>query len=155
VRKPAFVLTDTRSLPASVRPAQVNLADQLGVLGYDLVTPRLTPGERFTVNVYWQALGPMSEGYVGFLHLIGADGQLVAQDDHELGRGVYRTLAWQPDEVIREKYEWVTPPDAPRGEYTLRLGAYRFPEIKRLPVRASSLPAQDDVITLDAVRSGP
>jgi len=57
------------------------------------------------------------------VHLVGPDGKLAAQDDHELGRGFYRTFVWQPNEVIRERYTLTVPKDVPDGEYKVRVGA--------------------------------
>jgi len=154
VRKPTFVLTDGTPLATSVRAVQANFADQLGVIGYE-PKAKLAPGERFIANVYWKAIGAIPENYTGFLHLSGPDGRLVAQDDHELGRGFYRTLVWQADEVIRERYEWVMPKDVPNGDYTLQVGVYPFPSLKRLIVRSASTSTQDDLVWLDTIHVGP
>jgi hypothetical protein len=154
VRKPTFVLTDGTPLATSVRAVQVNFADQLSVIGYE-PKAKLAPGERFIANVYWKAIGAIPESYTGFLHLTGPDGRLVAQDDHELGRGFYRTLVWQADEVIRERYEWVMPKDVPNGDYTLQVGVYSFPSLKRLPVRSTNTSARDDLVWLDTIHVGP
>src|SRR4030042_632301 len=92
----------------------------------------------------------MPESYTGFLHLTGPDGRLVAQDDHELGRGFYRTIFWQPGEVIRERYV-LTLPQSPGGNYTLWAGAYGFPSLRRLAVRSADKPAQDNRVMLDTL----
>jgi 4-amino-4-deoxy-L-arabinose transferase-like glycosyltransferase len=154
VRKPTFVLTDM-PLTSAVRALQANLADQLGVIGYEPRPDKAVPGDPLVIIVYWKAISAMSDDYVGFLHLVGPDGRLAAQDDHELGRGLYRTNVWQPGQVIRERYELVLPQDAPDGDYVLRTGAYSFPSLQRLPVRSTSTSAQDDMITLGTVRVGP
>jgi hypothetical protein len=154
VRKPTFVLPDGTPLAASVRAVQANFADQLSVIGYE-PKAKLAPGERFVVNLYWKAIGAIPESYTGFLHLTGPDGRLVAQDDHELGRGFYRTLVWQTDEVVRERYEWVMPKGLPNGDYTLRVGVYPFPSLKRLTVRSTNTSAQDDLVLLDTLHVGP
>jgi hypothetical protein len=160
VRKPTFVFASAAAAPA-VQPLQVNLSDspgassQLGMIGYDVKADRPMPGTEFVVNVHWQALAAMHEAYTGFLHLVGPDGRLIAQDDHELGRGFYRTIFWQLNEVIREKYTLALPKNAPAGEYVLLAGAYRFPSLERLVVRSSSVPAQDNAVTLGTLHVGP
>jgi hypothetical protein len=154
VRKPSFVFSNATAAPA-VRVVQVNLADQLGVLGYEVRPDKPAPGSEFVVNIHWQATAAMPEAYISFLHLIGPDGQLIDQDDHELGRGFYRTIFWQPGEVIREKYTLTLPKDAPVGDYSLRVGVYSFPSLQRLPVRSSNVPAQDNAITLGTLYIGP
>jgi hypothetical protein len=154
VRKPAFVFRDTTLAP-TVRPVQANLADQLALIGYEPKATQFAPGDRFVVNLYWKATSAMPESYTGFLHLIGPDGRLVTQDDHELGRGFYRTLFWQPDEVVRERYELALPKDIPPSDHTLWAGAYSFPSLKRLAVRSASTSAQHDRVWLDTIHVGP
>jgi hypothetical protein len=159
VRKPTFVFASDAA--PTVHPLQVNLSDsqaagsQLSMIGYDVKPDRPVPGTEFVVNIHWQASAAMSEAYTSFLHLVGPDGRLIAQDDHELGRGFYRTIFWQLDEVIREKYTLALPQNAPVGEYVLRAGAYRFPSLDRLVVRSSSVPAQDNAVTLASLQVGP
>jgi hypothetical protein len=153
VRKPTFVFTATALAPV-VRPTQVNLADQLALVGYERKTDKLTPGGTFTAHLYWTALQPMPESYTGFMHLVGPDGKMAAQDDHELGRGFYRTLFWQPGEIVRERYELTLPAHLPPGEYTVQAGAYRFPSLARLAVRSSDVAAQDNVLTVDVMQVG-
>lgn len=155
VRKPVFVLTQNAPLDSTVRRLQANWADQLAVIGYDPDADSAPPGGKLVVAVYWQALGAMSDDYVGFVHLVGPDGRLVTQDDHELGRGLYRTIYWQMDEIVRERYDLTLPEDAPIGDYTLWLGAYSYPSVIRLPVRSASVPARDDMVALGVVQVRP
>jgi hypothetical protein len=155
VRKPVFVLAAGAPLAPSVRAMQANLADQLAVVGYEPSADHLAPGAKLIVAVYWKAIGAMSDDYTGFMHLVGPDGRLVTQDDHELGRGLYRTTSWQPDETVRERYELTLPGDAPAGAYLLRVGAYSYPSVTRLPVRSAGTPTQDDLVTLGAIRVEP
>jgi 4-amino-4-deoxy-L-arabinose transferase-like glycosyltransferase len=154
VRKPTFVFSDTTLAP-TVRPLQANLADQLALIGYEPKATQFAPGDQFVVNLYWKAINTIPESYMGFLHLTGPDGRLVTQDDHELGRGFYRTNFWQPGEIIRERYELSLPRDIPPGDYTLWAGAYGFPSLKRLTVRSTSTSTQDDRVWLDAIHVGP
>jgi hypothetical protein len=154
VRKPTFVFSDTTLAP-TVRPVQVNLADQLALVGYEPKATTFAPGDQFVVNLYWKAISTIPESYMSFLHLVAADGHLATQDDHELGRGFYRTNFWQPGEIIRERYELSLPRDIPPGDYVLRAGAYSFPSLTRLAVRSSSVPAQDNTVMLDTIHVGP
>jgi len=154
VRKPTFVFTDT-TLGPTMRAVQANFADHLGVIGFEVNTAKATPGGELVLNVHWQATSAMPEAYTGFAHLVAPNDRLVAQDDHELGRGFYRTIFWQPGEVVRERYTLAVPKDAPGGEYTLWVGAYSFPSLQRLPVRSASTRHQDDAVLLGSVHVGP
>jgi hypothetical protein len=154
VRKPSFVFANASAAP-TVRALQANFASQLGLVGYELRPGKFAPGSTLVINLHWQARASMSEAYTGFLHLVGPDGRLIAQDDHELGRGEYRTFVWQPNELIRERYTLSVPGDAPAGDYALRVGAYSFPSLQRLAVVSSSVPAHDNLVTLDTLHIGP
>ncbi len=154
VRKPTFVFTDT-TLGPTLHTVQADFANQLAVIGYEIRPERPATGGELIVNIHWQALAAMPVAYTGFLHLVEPDGRLITQDDHELGRGFYRTLYWQPGEVVREKYTLALPKDMPVGEYTLRVGVYSFPSLERLAVRASNMPAQGNIVTLGTVHVGP
>jgi uncharacterized membrane protein (Fun14 family) len=153
VHKPSFVLTGTSALAPTARAIQVIFAEGLSMVGYEVKPNSVNAGEQFVVNIYWQATRAMPEAYTGFVHLIGPDGQLATQDDHELGRGFYRTIFWQPDEVIREKYV-LTAPQSP-DDYVLWAGAYDFPWLKRLTVLSAGKPTQDNRIMLDTIPVGP
>jgi 4-amino-4-deoxy-L-arabinose transferase-like glycosyltransferase len=154
VRKPTFVFSDTTLAP-TVHPLQVSLDEQISLIGYEPKSSKVAPGDQLIVQLYWKANGASPDDYMGFIHLLGPDGQLVAQDDHELGRGFYRAYFWQPDEIVRERYELVLPNDAPRGDYSFRAGVYRFPSLERLGVRSANVPAQDNTVTFGTLHVGP
>ena len=142
------------ALAPTARAVQVNFADELSMIGYEIKPNPASPGQEFVVNIYWQASRAMTEAYTGFVHLVGPDGRLVTQDDHELGRGFYRTIFWQPGEVIRERYV-LTLPQSPGGNYALWAGAYDFPSLQRLIVRSADKLTQDNRVMLDTIHVGP
>jgi hypothetical protein len=154
VRKPSFVLTGSTTLVPTAHAVQVNFAEGLSMIGYEIKPNPANAGQEFVVNIYWQASRVMPEAYTGFVHLVGPDGQLMTQDDHELGRGFYRTAFWQPGEVIRERYV-LTAPKSPGGDYILWAGAYGFPSLQRLVVRSADKPIQDNRGMLDTIHVGP
>jgi 4-amino-4-deoxy-L-arabinose transferase-like glycosyltransferase len=154
VRKPTFVFSDTALAP-TVHPLQVSLDEQIRLIGYEPKSSRVAPGDQLIVQLYWKASGATPDDYMGFIHLLGPDGQLVTQDDHELGRGFYRVYFWQPDEIVRERYELILPNDAPRGDYSFRAGVYRFPSLERLGVRSADVPTQDNTVTFGTLRVEP
>jgi hypothetical protein len=152
VRKPGFVVTDTAPLAPPAHNIEAHFENNLGVIGYRVTQDKVKAGGQTTITVYWKSLGPLPDTYTGFVHLTRPDGNLAAQDDHELGRGFYRTIVWQAGEIIREKYILDVPKDAPAGEYKLQVGAYSFPSLRRLNLNGASVPAQDNMIELGALR---
>lgn len=145
--KPDFVLS-ADEVPDGLAPA-VTLGRGVELLG--CAAPELAPaGDALSLDCYWRALSEMPpDRYVGFLHLIDpATGGPVAQDDHALGQESYPFNAWQPGEVIRERFTLAIPPDLPAGDYPLRLGVYTWPSLTRLTVPGSA----DNVVALPPAR---
>ena len=66
----------------------------------------------------------MDTSYTGFVHLLDAGGQIVAQDDHGPLQNQYPTTQWVGGEVVEDRYVLRLPPDLPPGEYTLEIGLY-------------------------------
>jgi hypothetical protein len=129
VTKPDFVYAPTSSALQPQHIVDANLEDKLQLWGYDLAATHYRPGDQIQLKVYWRALNRLEFVYTGFAQVIGSlnpatNTPLWGQDDHELGRGLYRTLIWQPGEVIVEAYTLTIDPNAPIGMYTLALGAY-------------------------------
>ncbi|MCK6627081.1 MAG: DUF2723 domain-containing protein [Anaerolineae bacterium] len=86
-------------------------------------------------EVYWQGLSEMDQLYFVFLHLVDAQGRLLAQQDKGPGlRGKEPTTSWLPGEVIADPIDLTLPADLPPGQYTLRIGLYLPPTGPRLPV---------------------
>lgn len=129
--KPDFVLG---TAPVGLEPVTL-FGEGIRLLGCE-PPPPVTAGETLTLDCFWQVVDEMPPGrYTTFAHLIAADsGQLIAQDDHVLGRERYPLNAWQADEVIHEPYSLSVPTDAAAGEYRVALGIYTWPDLIRLAV---------------------
>jgi hypothetical protein len=128
-------------------PAGVDLDEMVELVGYDAVG-RAQPGASVELVVYWRVVGTVPGGtYVGFVHLLDASGVLIAQDDHVLGQERYPLGAWQPDEVVVDRYVLTIPEDAAHGEYALRAGVYTWPDLTRLQVPDHP----DDIVELGAL----
>jgi hypothetical protein len=85
-------------------PLQANLAGKMALRGYDLPS-KIKVGEDLTVILYWSALAPMDLDYTIFMHLLGPDGQVVAQHDDQPWWGMpLPTSTWQPGEALQDKH---------------------------------------------------
>jgi len=124
-----------------VRPQHAISAGFAGLIrlvGFDLPSTDVHPGDTLSVRLTWQALEVMDGRYTAFVHLLGpynpASGSpLWAQDDHEPGQATYSTDRWFPGEVIVDTFHLQIPADAPPGEYTLSTGFYDLETMARLP----------------------
>jgi len=123
------------------RPQDTLHADFSGrirLIGFDLPSTDVHPGDTLSVRVTWQALESMDRRYTAFVHLLGPlnpalGSPLWAQDDHEPGQATYSTDRWFPGEVIVDTFDLLIPADAPPGEYTLSTGFYDLETMARLP----------------------
>jgi hypothetical protein len=110
--------------------------------GYDVSQSE----QELTVTLYWQALAPLPLDYTVFVHLIGPDGQKVAQHDGQPWWEVsLPTSTWQPGEILQDKHILSLPPNLPSGDYHLNIGVYYWQTLERLPVMERGAPVKDFV----------
>lgn len=108
--------------------------DQVKVqlLGYDLASTAVEPGESVELTLYWKTLRRMDRVYAVFNHLVASDGTVLAQQDGWPLEGAYNTDQWLPGEVVEDYYAIDVPGDAQPGEYALRVGMYDAATKERL-----------------------
>ncbi len=131
-------------VPAVERPLEVQLGENVKLLGYDLQPVVARPGERLHLTLYWQALQEMDTSYTVFVHLLDGDNRIQGQRDSLPGGGtlppaqgqaaLLPTTGWASGEVIVDPYEIAVDPAAPPGQYTIALGMYNAETGERLPV---------------------
>lgn len=138
---------------SAVKPAapayktDFRLGEAITLTGYDV-----TIAETVSVTLTWQATGTPDADYTVFVHLVGEDGTLIAQDDGFPAAGAYPTSWWLPGDVIQDHHTF-SPTEMPQTSLYFRVGLYERESGQRLPAYAADrerLP--DDVITLLVVR---
>jgi hypothetical protein len=82
----------------------------------------ITPTLALTLT--WQAVEPVSDDYTVFLHLLAGGDVKAAQIDSRPCGGECPTNAWQPGEIVVDRYQLAMGPDAPPGPYRLAVGLY-------------------------------
>jgi hypothetical protein len=112
------------------QPLQITFGEAVRLEGYEA---RTTAGA-LEVTLYWHSLAPLAESYVTFLHLVNAEGTLVAQSDTLPGHGLFPTSAWQPGDRVLSQHSLTLPAELPAGNYTLLAGLYRPEDGARLSV---------------------
>lgn len=120
-------------------PAGADFGGEIRLIGYDVSSTVLRPGDTLRVRLYWQALKPIERHYSTFVHLdtfppvetqAGSDhfspGDPQAQID-------VPTTAWNPATYVRDEHTLVIPAGLPPVAYQLRAGLYELETGRRLP----------------------
>ncbi|MBK8048327.1 MAG: hypothetical protein IPK16_15125 [Anaerolineales bacterium] len=76
------------------------------------------------VNLTWSISGPV-EPLTVFVHVLGSDGAVVAQQDAPLGGEYAPVERWLPGLVLETAQRIPIPADLPTGKYALKAGVYR------------------------------
>ena len=101
-------------------------------------------GGKLNVRLHWVLEQGRDEFDVRFIHVLDGEGKLVAQSDESPG-------ALSAGSEFLERADLQLPGDLPAGEYSVWLGWYRYPEIRRLPL-IEPAGAAGDVLLLGVVR---
>ncbi|CAG0995247.1 hypothetical protein ANRL3_03074 [Anaerolineae bacterium] len=123
-------------------PVRYEFADKLALAGYSVVRA----GDSLHVKLYWNVRAAMDEDYTVFVHLVDANGKIVAQKDDQPQHGAYPTSLWNANEIVADEYAFAIPRATPPGEYRIIVGVYRAGDGTRLPVNG------DDNVIVASVR---
>jgi len=136
-------------------PREVRFANGIKLVGYDLPSKTLHPGDNVQLTLYWQADQPVAQRYKAFVHLLGAQwnprshNTLWGQRDQEPANGALPTTAWGPGSVIEDAYLFRVAADAPPGKYQIEIGLYHPTTGERLQVQMPAGSAADHAILID------
>ncbi len=139
--------------PAIANPLDADLGGKARLIGYAWSDAPATAGSKLSITLYWEVLERFDDNYSVFIHVIGPDGQMVAQRDTFPGLGNYPTARWQPGEIIADTYPVPLPADAPARVRVLA-GMYLLSTMQRLPVEGEA-PHEHDAIELGWVDVRP
>jgi hypothetical protein len=125
-----------------------NFGNQVRLRGHTYTTTSVRPGDTVRLTLNWQAARTMDEAYKVFVHVLGADGLPIAQQDNEPVNGTYPTTRWQRGERVSDPYAITLPADLAPGEYAVEVGMYRISDLTRLPVLDKDQGVVDDKVYL-------
>jgi hypothetical protein len=141
----------TFKVPPIQYPLEVNLGDQVELLGYDLDVTELKTGRMLSLTLYWKSLAEMDTSYTVFVHILDGENRIWGQRDSLPGGGTSPTIGWLPGEVIADAYEVSIQPEAPLGSYVIEVGMYRAETGQRLSVSGEEEQIPRDSILLQRV----
>ncbi len=131
----------------------VRLGHQVHLQSYRLSAGELAAWETLTLTLLWQSDARLAEDYHVFVHLLDAQGNLVAQSDGVPVQGARPTWSWWEGEVIQDAYTLSIPADLAAGTYTISVGMYDWQTGVRLPAfDATGNRLPNDSVPLGQVR---
>ena len=137
-------------VPAFSHPVGERLGEVVTLLGAKLPDDAPAPGASFNVTLVWRAEQEMASSYHVFLHLLGPQGDVVAQSDGEPASWTRPTTGWLPGEIILDERSLSLPVELPAGDYRLVAGLYDPQSGERL-----LLPNGESAATVASLRIGP
>ncbi len=136
--------------PAPQVSKRVDWVGGISLLGYDLSCNEDEPagsGNRVGVYLYWQTTEPLSQSLKAFVHLLGPQGDLVAQHDSVPVLWTRPTSDWHPQETVVDFHWMHVPSDMPADNYKIAVGLYEESTEERWPVRSNSTGHNHVVLT--------
>ncbi len=112
----------------------VNFDDKLALVGFEMPSGVSAGAENLPLTLFWRGRGDMREVYSVFVHVLDANGQVVAQHDGIPADGDEPTTGWAVGEYITDPVQISLPADLPPGEYSVVVGVYLPTTGARLPV---------------------
>jgi hypothetical protein len=127
-------------VPADATVSQMPLGD-----GITLAAFNLEAAGQLNLTLYWETAVRPDVPYTVFLHLVDANGTIVAQRDVMPQAGQLPTTCWQPNTIIADEHTLDISTLA-EGSFTLQVGLYEQGTGVRLGeavvLTAVSLPAR-------------
>jgi 4-amino-4-deoxy-L-arabinose transferase-like glycosyltransferase len=138
-------------------PNEVNVRfDTLAtLLGYELNTDMVKPGEPIDIDLYWRVDAKPPGDYLLFVHLTNEEGAIIAQRDTHPGLGNYPSSQWEPGQRFKDSIRLYLPETAYSPvNATLSIGLYD-PLAFRLAVSAEDRTPLGDSFQLGEVEIVP
>jgi len=110
------------TLPAWARAVGAQLGDGGRLEGVAPAEPRCATPCRLDLTLFWRAERPLLANLSVFLHLVTAEGRLVAQSDGPPDGGRRPLPSWLVGEVVADRHLLTV--SLPPGEYRLLAGLY-------------------------------
>jgi hypothetical protein len=110
-------------------------------------------GSQLSVTAFWHARQPLTVPYSVLVHLVDADGDVVAQADGQPVGGSRPATSWRRGELIEDEHILRVPDGLAAGDYALLFGMYDSSQLgyPRLRVSSGSGAGGDDRVPVGSV----
>lgn len=143
-QRPLKLLNFEACAPFEVEPRSfidAQWGDQIALTAYRQV--HFEPDKQAHLFLWWQTLRRPEQNYSTFVHLIGADGQMITQFDHLPLSDFYPMQAWLPGTSQRDDAPLNIPAGVDLDGAWLAVGVYDRATMERLPVTLDGEPVGD------------
>jgi hypothetical protein len=124
--------------------------DDIRLIGYNVMTPSLNPGDELRLALYWRTEDKPERDYTVFVHILNSDGELVAQHDSMPQNDAWPTTQWLAGSLVGDTHVVPLPADLPPGTYHVQVGLYTWQTGERLPMyRPDGEELPGSALTLD------
>ncbi|HLH72420.1 MAG TPA: hypothetical protein VKX96_03980, partial [Chloroflexota bacterium] len=117
--------------PFTGEKQSISLNGEIKLIGSQ-VTSNGTIHNPLSVRLAWRALHQPSADYTVFVHVLDANGRLVAQHDSQPMGNTYPTSDWDTGDTVYDSLSVALPTDLPAGIYQVSVGMYRLKTGERL-----------------------
>ncbi|HLH73085.1 MAG TPA: hypothetical protein VKX96_07360 [Chloroflexota bacterium] len=126
-------------------PRHEDFAGVLALQGFDVSSQELKPGEGLAVILYFDSEASVQKDYKVFIHLVDAQGRIIAQNDRLLSYAGQGSAQWKIGTSDREGYDLLVPGTTACGTYTLLAGLYDPANGQRVKIKAGPSTGVDNV----------
>jgi 4-amino-4-deoxy-L-arabinose transferase-like glycosyltransferase len=144
----------TDALKSAVVPTgTLNFGKVVDLIGSEIRTPQVKPGQTVEVITYWRINTLTDQEAVMFTHLLSGDPArpVLAQQDSLDVPSYY----WQPGDAFAQVHRFTIPADTRPGVYPLEVGLYTSADQKRWRVSDSANNPIDDHVIIGSVTVSP
>ncbi len=128
--RPVFTIDSppSQALPALYK-TEVNFANGIQLIGYDLDKKIVQPGKRLQAVLYWQTtVAPIKANLQPFVHIDRLDNFATVAGSANYTPGdtttesVLPTFHWDTARYVRDEHDLIVPPETPPFAYAVRIG---------------------------------
>jgi len=141
--------------PTLQHQVDANFANQVKLLGYDLPTNRAEAGHGIPLTLHWQGLDWLADDLTIFAKPILQTDQTAYGGRDRLPREGYRTIYWEPDEIVSDPFAVSVDSTAPNGIYYLHVGLYQATDNQQKTPRYLPLVQNEQFLEQTSIRIGP
>ncbi len=136
-------------------PTRHNFGNKIALVGYEMDTRAVHPGDTLTLTLYWEGLTDMDNNYSVFAYIQGEDAEIWARTDGWPLNGDAPTALWQVGQRVIDPYGLTLDPNTPPGVYDVEIGLYLAETLERLRLITPDGRLTDDYLFLTKVRVLP